>query len=352
MKEPTSEDLERQLREFYSEVPAPPGGLVAGREGVLAEGARLRSQVLRPVVSGANEVETKIPERRRTMQSLVAYKVLAAVLAVVVAFASAGGGLALAADALPGDLLYPVKLFSEDVRFLLTRDPAERAELAMNLAAERVEEMQRLTAMGVDVPEEVVKRMSRQMEQAMAEIAEARPEEVPGLLERLRERTRVQEQLLNQAQSVAHEENQLRLRQAIEVTERVRQAAGGALDDPQQFRLEYQHRYEGGPGPSHTRTPTVTPTSMEEQQRNREENQDRWEGTSGPHGAGSPSPTDTSRATVTPSPTNEPQQNQEEYQHRHEGTPGPHQEQGGTPPEGGAESSPSANGGTQSGSSH
>ncbi|MGB3903741.1 MAG: DUF5667 domain-containing protein, partial [Anaerolineae bacterium] len=94
------------------------------------------------------------------MNVMLAYKVLAVVMAAVVAIAGAGGGVVLAADSLPGDLLYPVKLISEDVRLALPLKPADRAELAMAFVRERVQEMAQLANQGEVIPDTVLTRMT------------------------------------------------------------------------------------------------------------------------------------------------------------------------------------------------
>lgn len=310
------EDLEHSLKKLYSEVPSPSAELVTGRERMLAEATRLRGQVVRLPLSAE---ETRRPERRRRMNLMLAYKVLAVVMAAVVAITGAGGGVVLAAGSLPGDLLYPVKLISEDVRFALALQPADRAELAMAFVGERVHEMETLANQGEVVPDTVLRRMTRQTEQVMAEIAQARPEEVPALLERVMERSREHQQVLEQAGTGAREEIQTRLRQASQIMERVHQSNGDALNDPTRFQQEYQHRYDGAPGPHGDGSPTAT----SDPERSQEEYQHRYEGTPGPHGEPSQSP----------SPVNDPERSQEEYQHRYEGTPGPHGEQSPSPSE-------------------
>jgi hypothetical protein len=327
-------DLEGQLKKLYSQVPSPPSGLAAGRERMLTEAGRLRAQVVtRPLSTD----QTEKTERRRKMNLMFAYKILAAVMAVVLAVAGAGGGVVLAADSLPGDSVYPVKLFTEDVRLLLTTDSANRAELAMTFASERVQEMVRLTRQNRLVPDSVVARMTRQMEQTMAQIAQSRPEEVPALLQRVMERTRSQQQLLEQTRTAAREGSQAALGRASQVMERAHQAASAGLGDPERFRQEYQHRHEG------TLAPQGEPSPANEPQRSQEEYQHRYEGTPGPHGEASPSPvrepqqspeqhqyqyegTPGPHGEPSPSPINEPQQSQEQYQYQHEDTPGPHGE--------------------------
>lgn len=365
--------LERWLSEFYEEVPPAPAGLAKGREQMLAEGAQLRAQTAPRLLSATETVEVQESGRRRKMNLLLAYKVLAVVMAIAVAVGGAGGGVALAADSVPGDLLYPVKLFGEEVSLLLTWDPAAKAELNMAFASERVREMTQLAARGEEVPEDVVARLTRQMEQAMVQIAQARPEEVPALLTRVMERARVHQETLERAQVSTRVQVRLQLRQAAQVMERTLQAAQEGLGEPLRFRQEYQQRYEGPPGPHGE--PSATPRRTQEQEGQQQqyqyegtpgphgeeepspspageeyEYQYRYEGTPGPHGEPSAPPDDFPAPTETPSPdetgsgTKEPERSQEEHQYPFEGTPDPHTEaspssEGDPEPTGGPEQS-------------
>jgi hypothetical protein len=309
VSEETYERLEQGLKELYSEVPAPPTGLVGGRDRMLAEAVQLRARPGRAPLSapGTRERLRTITIGRRKMSMMLAYKVLAAVMAVVVAVAGMGGSVVLAADSLPGELLYPVKLVSEDVSLALTLDPASRAELALDFASERVQEMERLLQRGEDVPEAVVARLTRQMEQVMVEIARSRPEEVPALLERVTERAQMHQQTLEDAATGVGEETQDRLREASRVMER---ACQSAENDPLYLEHQYEERYEGTPGPHGQASPAAAGAGQQEQ----EQSQQQYEGTPGPHGQASPEP------------AGDPQRNQEEYERQYEGTPGPHRE--------------------------
>jgi hypothetical protein len=253
-----------------------------------------------------------------------------------------GGGVVLAADDLPGDFLYPVKLLSEDVRLALTFDPADKAELEMAFVALRVQEMARLAQQGDEVPAAVVARMTRQMEQCMVEIANARPEEAPALLERVMERTRLQQQVLEGAATGSSAETQSRLREASQLMERTRLQAE---NDPQYLEYQRQHQYEGTPGPHGQMSPTPAGVGQPLQEQNQfsyqgtqgphgevtpspspqQEEQHRYEGTAGPHGQTTPTPTPEPIETTPPDP--EPEQTQEQNQYGQEGTPGPHGEQ-------------------------
>ena len=67
---------------------------------------------------------------------------LAAALAVMLVIVLGGGGVVIASDgALPGDLLYPVKRTTESVRLALTFSDTAKAELHLDFAERRVEEL-------------------------------------------------------------------------------------------------------------------------------------------------------------------------------------------------------------------
>jgi hypothetical protein len=63
---------------------------------------------------------------------------LTGTLALLVVLFSAS---AISAGSLPGDLLYPLKLATEKVRFLLTFNPGKKAELRLTFSDKRLEEM-------------------------------------------------------------------------------------------------------------------------------------------------------------------------------------------------------------------
>jgi hypothetical protein len=278
----TNDNLESSLEKLYAQVPAPPEGLAAGRERMLAEAARLKERAALSL-STNQTTEIQKSQRRRKMKLFLAYKIITAVMAVVMGATAAGGGVALAsADSLPGDALYPVKLIVEDARLALTADPAAQAELTLAFVAERCQEMQQLAAQGESVPEDVLARTARQTEQVMAQIAQAQPEDVPGLLARVVERTRTQQQVLEQVRAAAPEEAQPALRRALEVTARAYETANAGRQDPEQFQNEYQNQYRSTPGPHGQASPSVTPTAAcetctpeqnQEQNRERERNQ-------------------------------------------------------------------------------
>jgi len=114
-----------------------------------------------------------------------------------------GGGattVAAAQNALPDEILYPVKTWSETVRISWETNPQAKFELALQLNARRAAEIVDLLAAGEVAPEAALTRFQAQQQQAV-QLAYNLPDElVPPALERVREQARQQEQVMQQLQ--------------------------------------------------------------------------------------------------------------------------------------------------------
>ena len=74
-------------------------------------------------------------------------RVAVSALAVMILLSSLAGGTAYAAQSsLPGDLLYPVKIGTEDARLLIAGDNSAKAELNLKFSQARLVEMSKLAA--------------------------------------------------------------------------------------------------------------------------------------------------------------------------------------------------------------
>ena len=84
-----------------------------------------------------------------TPKSRIAFTTIAVILIVLVFLSGGSAVTALAAQsALPGDALYPVKMTLEQTRLSLSRDAANRAQLQLEFAERRLEEIEALIAEG------------------------------------------------------------------------------------------------------------------------------------------------------------------------------------------------------------
>jgi hypothetical protein len=172
---------------------------------------------------------------------------------------------------LPGDLLYPAKLATEDIRMALASGPGEQVRLSLQFVENRAEEIQELVTAGRPVPDDVAARMERHIENALNKTAQAAEGETLGLLAQVAERTRTQTQRLEQVQGQASQQVQVRLQNAVAVCLQGVEAAEAGIEDPLTFRWLYQHQEVKGDkepkapdGPAqeqneHQNTPVGTP---------------------------------------------------------------------------------------------
>ena len=277
----------------YADVPEPPGRLAAGRRRLIDAAAHQRERAT------ATRTPNLRKETKPKMKLVLATRLIGAVLAATIGVATVGGGITLAAsDSLPGDALYPVKLTGEDLRLSLASTAESQVELALQFSDERVAEIEVLVDQGQPVPETVVARMERHVFRAMNQAAWAPDEEMPGLLERIAQRTQAQAQTLEQLRTRAEEQNQVQLEGAQQVCQQAHGEAMAGMGDPQTFRSRYQHRdsmpedvtppepptrepqngEQGSPqGPQEDGTPTpadVDPDGDQDRDRDRDRDQD------------------------------------------------------------------------------
>jgi hypothetical protein len=137
----------------------------------------------------------QIRKERFTMSAL------SAILLVITLLVGGTGGTVYAAqDNLPDQVLYPVKIVSEDVRIQLAGDPQSRMTLLEEFSTRRVEELMALITAGEIPSEEVVLRLQDQLQTSL-ELAAGLPDDQlgPDLLQ-LRDQLRIQEQLMERLQ--------------------------------------------------------------------------------------------------------------------------------------------------------
>jgi len=121
-----------------------------------------------------------IAQRRKI--TLFSRPVLVRVAAVILIVSIAGWTtVASSAQALPGDLLYPIKLFSERVRFFLAVRQENKAQLCIVFAEERVKELVKRHSEGGGLNKRLLAAMLNEAKMALDASIEL-PEVSRGLL--------------------------------------------------------------------------------------------------------------------------------------------------------------------------
>ena len=139
-----------------------------------------------------SELESRRPLWRRLTKWLAAFSNLGqypgarlaagSLVALILLFGLIGGTISLAADSLPGDWLYPIKLTGEEIRLTFTLDQGARAEYHLTRAKTRAEEILQLARAGRPIDEVMLERMDRSLEASLLAVASADLGEMPRLL--------------------------------------------------------------------------------------------------------------------------------------------------------------------------
>ncbi|HEX2997504.1 MAG TPA: DUF5667 domain-containing protein [Anaerolineales bacterium] len=96
-----------------------------------------------------------------------AWNMVVTLLVIAGLLVGSGTTVKAAQDDLPGDPLYAVKTFSEDVSLQFNRSPEAKVDRLMQLAEIRTQEMTRLIEAGQTPPEQVSLRLAQHLQQAL-----------------------------------------------------------------------------------------------------------------------------------------------------------------------------------------
>ncbi|MBI3286512.1 MAG: hypothetical protein HYZ68_00540 [Chloroflexi bacterium] len=133
--------------ERYQPGQAPaPGAMAAQRQRFLTHAAHLKA------ISGpltANQPAGLLGLVASWLSPLLARVALTAATVVLLTLLLSVGAVLASAGSLPGEPLYPLKRFGEQVRIVLTFNPSSRAELEATFARARLEEIRILLARGL-----------------------------------------------------------------------------------------------------------------------------------------------------------------------------------------------------------
>jgi hypothetical protein len=199
-----------------------------------------------------------IPARRQ--QPRLILKALTA--ALIALFILVGSSLTVyaAQDSLPGETLYLVKSWSEDIRLSLTSSPQNRLSLTLDYTDRRVGEITRLLATGKTLPENTSDRFQEELDNALQMAAEMDDGQMQYALGQIKHQAENQgmtlEELLNSLPAQA-EPAIIRLRQRL--MEQVELTLIGE-NNPKAFRSEIHKRQNQQHG-KHKNTPASKDTN-------------------------------------------------------------------------------------------
>ncbi|MBN1266312.1 MAG: hypothetical protein JXA25_12520 [Anaerolineales bacterium] len=162
------------------------------------------------------------------------------IIGLVLALTFGGGMTTVQASqgSLPNELLYPVKLLSEDVQLSLTQDPLRDLELLMAFTEARGEEITAILETGEELPDTVVDRLDLHYQMALEYAASLTDAELLVALQQMNQQLETQLQLFQQIQIRSENQNQmnLQLEKSMRVIERNRVMVTGSMEDPVSLR--------------------------------------------------------------------------------------------------------------------
>jgi uncharacterized membrane protein YgcG len=162
-----------------------------------------------------------------------------AMLVISLMFGATGGTAVMAANSLPDSPVYPVKLSMEQARLALTSDPADQANLHMQMAETRAQEMMQLALNG-NVPDKAVQtRLQTQLNLALQLAAGLNEAQLHGVLTQARAMLQTQQVQFTQTQAQIGDPAQAALAATGRFMHQVQQDVETGLTDPLAFRNRY-----------------------------------------------------------------------------------------------------------------
>ncbi len=241
--------IQTALQELIPVPPRDPKKAARGKAEFLKQASELRQAVSTPATA-RHRRRNVIPRKEKFVMNF-----LVSILLALAVLAGGGATVSAAQNDLPGEPLYQVKLFSEDVRLLLNADPQSDIEMLMQMSQERVREMAVLSKEGLTPPEQVALRLEGHMRQALQLTDTLDGNQFEHALQTIQTSLQMQEQLMAQAQTQSTGDAQKYLFQTQTILQNRLRLVDEGLADPQGFRYNTRNETQFGQDESVTSSP-------------------------------------------------------------------------------------------------
>ena len=216
--------------------------------------ARARAQFLAQAVS-ADEFQSHNGWKSIFRKEQFAMNILVSI--VVIAGLLTGGGMTVKASQndLPGEPLYAVKTFSENVSLNFQDSPQAKVERLLELAQTRVQEMSLMVAAGQTPPDQVRQRLEQHLQQAFQVCGNLDDAALDQTLRQVRDQLQQQERDMERLQTHAGQAAQPMLERTRTMLQERLQLANDGMQNHEMFRNTVRNGFRYEP----TQTP---PTSV------------------------------------------------------------------------------------------
>ncbi len=179
---------------------------------------------------------------------------LATIMTVItLAFGGAGATVYAAQDSLPGDLLYPVKIASEEFRMNISTETQSQFQLLLEFTNRRMGEIVSLSSNGEVIPQKLMTQLQTEFQNAFQLAAGMSDTEMTPALLKIQATIRQHQQTMASLSSGSNDPLLARIRTMLQVQEQLCELG---LTDPLIFRLQVRQRQNNEQTP-----PAGQPTS-------------------------------------------------------------------------------------------
>ncbi len=276
---PPSDERLNHLLDQLREVEARDAqGAAAGRQKYLDQVAAIRSsQAVRGIPAGRKARGRVFPLFRNKNGFPLVNTLVAVILACVLIFGGSSVTVFAAQESLPGEALYGVKILSEDVLLSLAPSSKTKLELTLDYSDRRIEEISSLQSAGHPIPEQVVERFQKELDQTLTLAAGLNDPTMASSLDQASRRA--QDQLQKMSSLVDANPNAANLLQINTRLHQQLQDVQFGRNDPQGFRQKVRQQFFATPEPSTTGSfETINPEATATDQ-NPDDGGGSWENT-------------------------------------------------------------------------
>jgi hypothetical protein len=210
----------------------------AGRENYLAQ---VRTMKPRPV-------QTNKPVQTGKRRSW-ALRMASVIAVLALALGSIGGTVYAAQASGPDDLLYGVKILTENIQISLESDPEDRLDLYTQFASRRLTEIQSQIDAGEEVSEQALALLEKQTQKMLEEAARIGEQGIGNALRQIEQNLQKQNQMMAELGKQHPEGGPPGL---IKTQEKIRERlelVGNGMNEPQGFRETIREQKENSENP-------------------------------------------------------------------------------------------------------
>jgi hypothetical protein len=215
----------------------------------------LQGESLRQALAAQPHAEPYKGSRQRSVSpwfarpGLLMKALLAVLVAVVIILAGSSITVLAAQDSLPGDQLYPVKTWSENLRYALTSSPQARLNLTLEYTNTRMGEISSLVARGTSINEQTTAQYQQELNNALELAVQMDDSQLQTAMQNIMNQASRQEMVVQGLiDRLPAQAPPAMLRLQERLTAQIQLSALGEAD-PKTFRMELQERLHRQQGP-------------------------------------------------------------------------------------------------------